>query len=88
MTGILGNSWELPGFQPLVDIPRTVRLTAYGGGSEDLSPKQLQDFLDAIQDGSIELPLGPKITLDQVSEAHEKMENSTAQGKMVIVMDE
>ena len=87
MTGILGNSWELPGFQPLTDIPQTVRLTSYGGGSENLSSKQLQDFLDGIQDDSIELPLGPRLTLDQVGEAHEKMEKSTAQGKMVIVMD-
>ncbi len=87
MTGILGNSWGLENFQPLGDIPPTVRLTAYSGGPEDLSSEQLQEFLDGVAAGMIKLPLGPTLRIYQVAEAHQMMEDSSAKGKMVILMD-
>ena len=54
-TGILGNEWVLPDFEPFVDIPSTVRLTCYGGDADNLPPDALQRFLDHVQEGSIHI---------------------------------
>jgi NADPH:quinone reductase len=38
-TGIIGNEWTIKNFEPLVDIPSTVKLTVYN--SETIQTTQL-----------------------------------------------
>jgi NADPH2:quinone reductase len=85
MTGILGNSWGLPDFQPMDQIPTGVKLTAYSGGSGDLTAEQLQGFVDAVQTGTLSLPIGKVWAFEELVQAHRAMDEGTYPGKMVVL---
>ena len=84
MTGILGSEWTMKDFTPMGDIPSTGRLTVYMGDVENLSKERLQEFINAVEEGAIELNIDSHFTLDQVAEAHTYMESNRAKGKIVI----
>lgn len=83
-TGMLSNQWIVDQFYPIDYLPRGVRLTAYGGDANDLSPKVLQDFLDAVAAGKAIVPVHRIFGLDQIAEAHAYMESGKATGKLVV----
>jgi NADPH2:quinone reductase len=58
--GMLSNDWIVKDFYPIDYLPKGVRLTAYGGGADDLPAPVLQRFLDRIADDTINL--GPATT--------------------------
>lgn len=87
MTGILGNAWTLNNFSPMGDIPHTVRLTVYTGGSEDLSVELLQRFIDGIKAGQNRVNIDRIFHLDEIVEAHCYMESNQAKGKLVVLVD-
>jgi NADPH2:quinone reductase len=84
MTGILGGEWVLKEFQPMGDIPSLGRLTVYMGESEDLDESRLQEFLDAVEKGSITIVTDKIFTLEQIADAHAYMESNQSKGKLVI----
>lgn len=86
-TGMLSDQWTIPEFYPMDWIPNGVRLTAYSGGSADLSAQTLQGFLDAVASGRAIVPLGRAYRLDQIVAAHEDMEAGRVGGKGVVVID-
>ena len=59
MTGILGGKWILNDFHPMGDIPTAVKLTSYSGEAADLTPAQLQDYIDLVENGELEVKTGP-----------------------------
>ena len=83
-TGMLSNQWIVPDFYPIDYIPRGVRLTAYTGGAADLPPAVLQEFLDAVSDGTAVAPIGKVYTLDDIVQAHTDMEENRVSGKLVV----
>lgn len=83
MTGILGNEWSMKEFTPMGDIPSLGRLTVYMGEATNLSATSLQSFIDNVAKGAIKLPIDRVIQLDEVSEAHQYMEDNKAKGKIV-----
>ena len=85
MTGILGGAWTMKEFTPMGDIPSLGRLTVYMGDAVNLDKQLLQDFIDAVADGSINLSLDKTFGLDQVAEAHTYMESNQAKGKIVVL---
>jgi NADPH:quinone reductase-like Zn-dependent oxidoreductase len=84
-TGMLANEWIVERFYPIGYIPDGVRLTAYGGEAADLPQAALQDFLDAVADGRLRVPLYAKYPLDQIATAHAEMEAGNATGKLVVL---
>jgi NADPH:quinone reductase-like Zn-dependent oxidoreductase len=84
-TGMLSNQWTVREFYPTEYLPRGVRLTAYGGGANDLPPDVLAEFLDAVERGDALVPVAQVFELDQIAEAHQIMEDGTAAGKLVVV---
>jgi len=85
-TGYLGNVWYLEKFAPLESLSQhSVRLTAYGGGSGDLPPELLQNFLDYIKDGRLNIRIDQVFQLDEIVDAHTHMEGNKASGKLVVV---
>ena len=66
-------------------IPSGVRLTAYGGGADDLPQHVLQEFLDSVASGSAVVPLDKVFEFEQLPEAHERMAAGKASGKMVVM---
>ena len=84
MTGILGNEWSMKSFTPMGDIPSLGRLTVYMGESKNLSKELLQEFIDEVEKGTIKLAIDKVFSLDEVSQAHQYMEDNKAKGKIVV----
>jgi NADPH:quinone reductase-like Zn-dependent oxidoreductase len=85
VSGMLSNQWLLHDFYPTGDIPSGVRLTGYTGDATDLPAAVLQEFLDAVADGAVAVPVGRVFRLDEIREAHRVMEANTAGGKIVVL---
>jgi len=86
MTGILGGAWELERFKPMDDIPTGVRLTSYSGRSEDITADELSRYVRMVEEGSLKLTLGPTFRFEALVDAHRAMDDSSANGKIVIVV--
>lgn len=86
MTGIVGNAWALPGFEPMVAIPSTVRLTAYSGDAADLRDTPLAWFAGEVAAGRQSALLDRTFAFEELVEAHRYMEANTATGKVVVVV--
>lgn len=84
MTGILGGKWVLNDFHPMGDIPTAVKLTSYSGEAADLSPEQLQSYIDLVENGELEVKRGPTFEFEELVEAHRLMDANQAGGKIVI----
>ncbi len=84
-TGMLSNQWTIPDFYPIEYIPTGVRLTGYSGGSGDLPPTVLQDYLDRLADGSASLGPTSVHRLEDIREAHLDLEHNRSFGKHVVL---
>ncbi len=84
-TGMLSNQWTIPDFYPIEYIPTGVRLTGYGGGSADLPPEVLQDYLDRLANGSASLGPTSVHRLEDIREAHLDLEHNRSFGKHVVL---
>jgi NADPH:quinone reductase-like Zn-dependent oxidoreductase len=86
MAGIVGGEWTLDHFQPLVDLPHTVRLCAFNSEDAPIVESHLQRYLDGVVEGRWHIPLDRTFSFDQVAEAHRVMEGNEAKGKLVVVV--
>ena len=84
MTGILGGRWVLPEFHPMGDVPTGVKLTSYSGESGDIGATQLQQYVERVESGALEVKLGPVFPFDKLPEAHRLMDDNRADGKIVV----
>lgn len=89
-TGILGNAWRLDGFEPLEDIPSTVKLTTYSSSTATAarSTAALQAIADGVAAGRYAPHLDRVFRMDEIVEAHRTMEENRAQGKLVVLVDQ
>jgi NADPH:quinone reductase-like Zn-dependent oxidoreductase len=83
-TGMLSNQWTVPEFYPIDFLPNGVRLTAYSGEASDLPAAVLQDVIDAIESGSLRIPIGRVYAFDEIVTAHRDMDSGAARGKLVV----
>ncbi len=84
MTGILSGEWTMKEFTPMGDIPSLGRLTVYMGEAANINKDLLQDFINAVADGSINLNIDKTFKLDEIGEAHTYMESNQSKGKIVV----
>lgn len=89
-TGILGNEWALPNFEPFLAIPPFVRLTTYTSEIVTAvnSGAALQNIVDGVADGRFQVNIDRIFQFDEIVEAHQYMEQNKAKGKLVVVVDE
>lgn len=87
MAGIVGGEWRLDGFEPLVDLPHTVRLCAFNSEDAPFAESPLQRYLDGVVEGRWTIPLDRTFAFDDIAEAHRVMEANEAKGKLVVVVD-
>ena len=87
MTGILGNEWSMKEFTPMGDIPSLGRLTVYMGDANNLNKERLQEFIDSVAAGDIQLTIDRVLSLEDLPEAHQYMEDAKGKGKMVVTVD-
>jgi NADPH:quinone reductase len=88
-TGLLGNAWVLERFEPIEDIPSTVRLTTYHSGTTSAarSTAALQAIVDGVAAGRYRANLERRFRFDEILEAHRFMEENRGTGKLVVVVD-
>jgi NADPH:quinone reductase len=88
-TGILGNAWVLERFEPLEDIPSTVRLTTYESSttSATRSTAALQEIADGVAAGRYRANVQRRFRFDEIVAAHRFMEENRGSGKLVVVID-
>jgi NADPH:quinone reductase-like Zn-dependent oxidoreductase len=82
---MLSNEWTIHDFYPMDWLPNGTRLTAYSGEASDLTPSELQGFLDAIAAGHASVPIGRVYQLEDIQQAHRDMESGAVAGKLVVL---
>jgi NADPH:quinone reductase-like Zn-dependent oxidoreductase len=85
MSGILGNSWTLDGFNPMEYIPTGAMLTAYAGGPDEFMETPLKDIVEKTAQGLMHFEIGKVMKLEDIVEAHKMMESNQAGGKIVML---
>jgi NADPH:quinone reductase-like Zn-dependent oxidoreductase len=88
-TGLLGNQWVMERFEPLEDIPSTVRLTTYGSSttSANRSTAALQEIVEGVAAGRYRANVERVFPVDEIVAAHRFMEENRGSGKLVVVVD-
>ena len=88
-TGLLGNVWIMERFEPLEDIPSTVKLTTYGSSttSAERSTAALQEIVDGVAAGRYRANIEKRFRFDEIVAAHRFMEENRGSGKLVVVVD-
>lgn len=85
MTGILSESWSIPSFTPMEFIPPAVKLTVCNSGEIKSDAATFSAFIRDVEQGKIKIITGPVFQLDQISQAHQLMDDNQAMGKIVVV---
>jgi NADPH:quinone reductase-like Zn-dependent oxidoreductase len=85
MSGMVGDRWRLPDFEPMQAIPTAVCLTIYSGGADDFMATPLQALVEQIEAGSLRVQVGKTFHLDEIVEAHRCMDANQAGGKIVVL---
>ena len=85
-TGMLADVWTVRDFYPMDFIPNGVRLTSYAGETSDLLADVLQGYLDAVEAGSMSVPVGATYRIDDIVQAHRDLEQNRHPGKKVVVL--
>ena len=87
MSGLLGNAWTLPAFEPLEMMPSTVRLTIYASGTLTAATgtAALQGIVDGVAAGRYRASPHRVFQLDEIAAAHRYMEENCGTGKLVVV---
>jgi NADPH2:quinone reductase len=88
-TGILGNAWVMDRFEPLEDIPSSVKLTTYGSSTTSAarSTAALQEIVDGVAAGRYRANLHRRFRFEEIVAAHRFMEENRASGKLVVLVD-
>ena len=84
--GALTGQWTIPDFSPF-SIPTGVRLTSYAGTAQDLPTTALEQYLRAIEAGTLQVTIADTYQgLDGVAAAHRALTTGGQPGKHVIVL--
>jgi len=83
--GALSGAWTIPDFDPFT-IPTGVRLTSYAGEAEDLPSEALNQYLHAIEAGTMNVVIADVYQgFEKVADAHHALETRHQPGKYVVV---
>ena len=85
MTGMVGNKWSFDEFSPMDVIPTSVCLTTYDGGPEDFMLTPLDELVEQVAAGTLQVQVGRVFKHDDIVEAHRCMEENRAGGKIVVL---
>jgi NADPH2:quinone reductase len=84
--GALSGAWTIPDFDPFT-IPTGVRLTSYAGEAKDLPSEALNQYLHAIEAGTMNVVIADVYQgFEKVADAHHALETRHQPGKYVVVL--
>ena len=84
--GIVGGKWVLDDFSPSAMLPSGVYLTTYGSTVKAFMETPLDEIARLIKSGVMRVPI-KTFRLSEIVEAHRVMDGSTAEGKIVVLID-
>ncbi|MCJ1391092.1 hypothetical protein MMC18_003954 [Xylographa bjoerkii] len=84
--GIAGGKWVLDEFTPNAVIPSGVYLTTYASSVEAFMETPLDEIARLVKSGAMHIPI-KTFGLAEIVDAHRVMDDSTAEGKIVILID-
>ncbi|MFF5083435.1 alcohol dehydrogenase catalytic domain-containing protein [Actinoplanes sp. NPDC000266] len=84
--GMLSNQWIVPEFYPAGYLPSGVRLTGYSGDATSLPPAVLQDSLDRIAAGTLDLGPVTVYPFERIRDVHRDVEDNKVSGKVVVLV--
>lgn len=87
VAGRVGNEWTVKDLNILFDIPWGSKLTVYGGMIPEFMSTPLNDLIQQVENGSLKVKIGKTFHIDQIVEAHRCMEDSAAEGKIVVLTE-
>lgn len=89
MTGLLGNEWSIPNFEPFMYVPSSVKLTTYQSETLNINAatNALQDYITGIENGTFTVRIDRVFQFDEIVAAHAYMESNQAAGKLVVLVD-
>lgn len=87
VAGRVGNEWIVKDLHMLTDIPWGSKLTVYGGMTPEFMSTPLNDLIQQVDNGSLKVKIGRTFHINQIVEAHRCMEDSAAEGKIVILTE-
>jgi NADPH:quinone reductase-like Zn-dependent oxidoreductase len=89
MTGILGNAWAIPDFEPFIHIPSSVKLTTYQSDTLNMpnANAALQEYVTGVEQAKYNIHLDRVFNFEDIVEAHRYMESNLATGKLVVLVD-
>jgi NADPH:quinone reductase-like Zn-dependent oxidoreductase len=92
LAGFLGGLAPIPDFNPLLQMASGVHFSffgsfAFGTPEFPLSDVPLQEVVKMVADGKVNAKPWKVFKFEDIGEAHRLMENSEAQGKMVVLVD-
>lgn len=82
-TGQLGNQWYLKDFDPIVDLAPNTYLTSFDSGN--VNEHRLNQMLAVIEKKHIDVRPDKVFRLDQVSQAHQYIEQNHNIGKVIVL---
>ncbi|WP_245699641.1 zinc-binding dehydrogenase [Streptomyces roseifaciens] len=88
-SGILSDTWVMPAFEPLEDIPSGATLTTFSSSAINTGAwarLALQDILGQVETGSCRSVIDRIFPLEELAAAHHHMETNQALGKVVAVV--
>lgn len=88
-SGILSDTWTIPAFEPLEDIPSGATLTTFSSSeinTGDWARHALGDILRRVAKGGCRVTVDRVFPLDELAAAHAHMEANRAIGKVVGVV--
>ncbi|WP_436884015.1 alcohol dehydrogenase catalytic domain-containing protein [Mammaliicoccus sciuri] len=85
--GLLGNTWHLDSFDPIMELREFKKLTSFYSG--DVDEALLNEIIKMVEDNHIQGVKPEKIfKLDEIQQAHQYLENKDNSLGKVIVMNE
>uniref|UniRef100_UPI002F916A3E zinc-binding dehydrogenase n=1 Tax=Streptomyces sp. NBC_00998 TaxID=2903712 RepID=UPI002F916A3E len=88
-SGILSNTWTIPAFEPLEDIPSGATLTTFSSSEinrGDWAQSALDGIVRAVESGDYRVAVDRIFRLEDMAAAHRHMEANRAIGKVVAVV--
>ncbi|MCJ1240612.1 hypothetical protein MMC14_008616 [Varicellaria rhodocarpa] len=86
IAGIAGGKWVFEHFTPSGTIPSGVYLTTYASSVETFKAMPLDEVAQLVKNGTMRIPIRT-FSLENIVEAHRMMDESTAEAKMVVLID-
>ncbi|MFF9059797.1 zinc-binding dehydrogenase [Streptomyces sp. NPDC014882] len=88
-SGILSDTWTVPDFEPLEDIPSGATLTTFSSSEinrGDWAQAALDAVVREVEAGACRVVIDRVFTLDELADAHRHMEDNRAVGKVVALV--